>query len=577
VRIYADSETGQQAADMKYRFQWNAPIRISPHDPDTVYITSQYVHRTQDAGVNWDVISPDLTTNNPAYQGYSGGEGITRDNTGVEVYTTVFAFEESPLTPGLLWAGSDDGLIHISRDNGESWDDITPPNMVEGGTVNEIDMSVHDPGRAHVAVYKYREQDYRPYIYQTNDFGDTWTLLTDGTNGIPEDHFVRTVHEDPNRRGLLFAGTEFGMYVSFDDGAHWQSFQLNLPVTPVTDITSKDHDLVLATQGRAFWVLENYSSLSQLDVASASPAHLFEPRPSYRDGGNDPEIQFYIAEGTSGEVTLEITNSAGEVVSSRSGRVQAAGPGSQFAGGGGGRGGFGGGRGGFGGGDRLVAREGMNSVGWNGSWPDIYSVPQGIVQWGGGRGGGPAAAPGTYTVTLTVGDWSQSQTLEFRADPRLDIPQAAYEEQVRFAREVGAEAKMLYDELAQLRSVKEQATRIGEQLAEAGYGNEAMQAAREMVRKLEAVEGELTQLQGEGGQDALNFPGRLDNQLNALYGQVANGDPPVQGGAYERWEDIKDALDPHVEAIHEIYDTDLVAFNEIAGEHGMRVVMPRNQ
>ena len=284
VRIYADAETGQQAADMKYRFQWNAPLRISPHDPDTVYIMSQYVHRTRDQGVNWEVISPDLTTNDITKQGYSGGEGITRDNTGVEVYTTVFAFEESPLVAGLLWAGSDDGLIHISKDNGLTWENITPPSMVEGGTVNQVDISMHDPGRAHAAVYKYREQDYRPYIYQTSDYGESWRLLTTGTNGIPENHFVRTVREDPNRRGLLFAGTEFGMYVSFDDGAHWQSFQLNLPITPVTDMIIKDSDLIVSTQGRAFWILNNFSALSELDLVSDAPAYLFKPRTAYRGG-----------------------------------------------------------------------------------------------------------------------------------------------------------------------------------------------------------------------------------------------------------------------------------------------------
>jgi len=341
VRIYADAETGQQAADMKYRFQWNAPIRISPHDPDTVYIMSQYVHRTRDQGVNWEVISPDLTTNDITRQGYSGGEGITRDNTGVEVYTTVFAFEESPLVPGLLWAGSDDGLIHISKDNGVTWENITPPNMVEGGTVNQVDISMHDPGRAHVAVYKYREQDYRPYIYQTSDYGESWRLLTPGTNGIPENHFVRTVREDPNRRGLLFAGTEFGMYVSFDDGAHWQSFQLNLPITPVTDMIIKDSDLIVSTQGRAFWILSNFSALSELDAVSDAPAHLFKPRTAYRGGGNRPEIQFFIAEGTTGMATLQINNSSGEKVSEFNGRIVTGGP-TQIAGGRGGRGGRGG-------------------------------------------------------------------------------------------------------------------------------------------------------------------------------------------------------------------------------------------
>jgi hypothetical protein len=591
VRSYEDSQTGQQAADMKYRFQWNAPIRISPHDPDTVYHTSQYVHRTRDGGLSWEVISPDLTTDNPAWQGYSGGEGITRDNTGVEVYTTIFAFEESPLTPGLLWAGSDDGLIHISTDNGESWDDVTPPDMVAGGTVNMIDMSMHDPGRAHAAVYKYREQDYRPYIYQTNDYGATWTLLTDGTNGIPEDHFVRVVREDPNRRGLLFAGTEFGMYVSFDDGAHWQSFQLNLPVTPVTDMVFKDHDLVIATQGRAFWVVDNLSALSQLtDEVLAADAWLFAPRVAYTGGLPGPEIFFYVSEDAADLVELDIVGPAGETIVERSGRVTAEGgeaeitvPSfvppefreqfiemvrsgqsfggfdlSQFMGGG------------------LSPAPGINSSGWNARWDAIYEVPQGIVQWGGfGGAAGPIAVPGTYEVRLTMGDFTMTQPLELRADPRIDATAADYEEMLALAREVGNEAKRLYDELATLRSVKEQATQIGRQLADGGYGNEAMQAAGELTGALESVEGELTQLQGEGGQDALNFPGRLDNQYNVLYGAIANGPPPVTSGMRERWQDLQPQLQPLVDRIHAIYDDELAAFNDMVSEHGMRVILPR--
>ncbi len=583
VRIYGDAETGQQAADMKYRFQWNAPIRISPHDPDTVYIMSQYVHRTRDEGVNWEVISPDLTTNDITKQGYSGGEGITRDNTGVEVYTTVFAFEESPHTAGLLWAGSDDGLMHISRDNGSTWSNITPADFPEGGTVNKIDMSAHDPGRAHVAVYKYREQDYRPYIFQTNNYGQSWKLLTDGTNGIPENHFVRAVVENPQLRGMLFAGTEFGMYVSFDDGVHWQSFQLNLPVTPVTDMVIKNSDLVISTQGRAFWVLDNFSALSQLTTDLMSqPAHLFEPLPAYRSGGAGPRISFYVAEGTTGRGTLEIIAPDGETVSERTGRVVAGDPPPAAAGGGGGRGGGRGGRGG-GGGDassRLVARPGINNTSWNGSWPAIYQTPQGIVQWPPGRGGaagGPRAVPGDYTVRLTIGDWSQEQTLRYLPDPRVEATRADYEEQLRFTREVGALGELMYDELLQLRSVKEQATRIGQQLADAGYGNEATQAAGELNRKLEDVEGEITQLQGSSAQDSLNFPGRFDNQVNALYGMIAGGNPPLQGGTYERWEDIRGLLQPMIDRVHAIYESDLEVFNDTAGEHGMRVLMNREQ
>src|SRR5581483_4656209 len=220
---------------LKYRFQRTAPIRVSPHDPRIVYQTSNHVHRSSDGGQHWDVISPDLTTNDPERTSTWGGP-ITREVTSEEIYCTIFAFEESPAKAGVLWAGSDDGRVHVTRDAGAHWDDVTPPQMPQWGTVNAIDPSAHDPGRALVTVFRYRLDDFAPYVFRTNDYGKTWTLLTNGSNGIPKNHFVRVVREDPDRRGLLYAGTEFGMYVSFDDGSHWQRFQLNLPIVPVTDI-----------------------------------------------------------------------------------------------------------------------------------------------------------------------------------------------------------------------------------------------------------------------------------------------------------------------------------------------------
>ena len=253
VTAYPQMHDGTAPRDIRYRFQWNAPIRLSPHDPDVLYHTSQFVHRSTDGGQSWETISPDLTTNNDAYHDIPGGP-IQHDHTGVELYTTIFSFEESPHTAGELWAGSDDGRVHISRDHGASWDEITPRQMPLEGTVNTIELSKHAPGRALLAVYKYRENDARPYIFRTDDYGSSWDLLTDGENGIPGHHFVRVVREDPDRQGLLYAGTEFGLYVSFDDGAHWQALQRNLPVTPITDLAVHEKDLVVATQGRSFWV-----------------------------------------------------------------------------------------------------------------------------------------------------------------------------------------------------------------------------------------------------------------------------------------------------------------------------------
>jgi len=456
-----------------------------------------------------------------------------------------------------------------------------------------IDLSAHDPGRAHIAVYKYREQDYRPYIFQTNDSGTTWTLLTDGTNGIPEDHFVRVVREDPSRRGLLFAGTEFGMYASFDDGAHWQSFQLNLPIVPVTDIAIKNSDLVLSTQGRAFYVLDNYSVLSQLTAeVLAAPIHLFAPSDATQGVGRSAQIAFMVNEVSQTPVHLEIIGPDGVVFFDKEGFVSEDGGGEEeirvpsfvpeeyremfieavkrgdsF--------------GGFdlsvfrGSGEQLSVTAGLNRTSFTGRWPSIYDIPDGTVQWGFGGGIGPAAIPGTYEVRLSMGEWSATETFEFAPNPASTATAAEYEEQLRIAREVGEAAKLLYEELAQLRSVKTQASAIGKQIADAGYGDDVATAASALNQKLAAVEGELTQLEGEGGQDSLNFPGRLDQQFNGLYGAVAGAAAPVSGGVKERWADLQPMLQPLLDQIHEIYATDLAAFNELAGENGTRVLLKK--
>jgi hypothetical protein len=274
VLSYPQLAIGEAAKNLRYRFQWNAPIRISPWDPDVLFHTSQYVHRSTNGGQSWETISPDLTRGDVAKQEYSG-EPITMDNTGVEVYGTIFAFEVSPHERGVLWAGSDDGRVHISRDDGATWTEITPSAMPEWGTVNAIELSPHAPGRAFIAVHRYREDDFTPYIFRTNDYGASWSLLT-RDSGIGAHHFVRAVREDPERQGLLFAGTEYGMYVSFDDGSRWQPLQLNLPVTPITDLQVHHGDLVVATQGRSFWILDDLSPLRQLtDEVARSDAHLW--------------------------------------------------------------------------------------------------------------------------------------------------------------------------------------------------------------------------------------------------------------------------------------------------------------
>lgn len=553
VMVYPESATGQRAADLKYRFQWNAPIRLSPHDPDIVYACSQFVHRSRDGGMSWETISPDLTRNDKAFQDYSG-RPITHDNTGVEVFGTIFAFEESPKVRGLLWAGSDDGLVHLSRDNGKTWANITPAGMPERGTVNMIELSAHDPGRAFLAVHRYREDDFKPYIFRTNDYGAHWDLITDGGNGIPANHFVRVVREDPARRGLLYAGTEFGMYISFDDGARWQKFQLNLPVTPITDLLVYRNDLVVATQGRSFWILDDLSPLHRIDEKTTQArAFLFAPRPAYRAPGFSAEINAWFAEVPKEPVVLEILDAKGNVLRAFSTQAQAEGDtGRRDA--------------------RLSVRRGLNRFAWDGTLEPIFTIPPGTVLWG-GAGGGPKAVPGTYQVRLRAGTFSQSQPLQLLKDPRNSATDADYQEQFELARQVGARIKELYDNLLKLRDVRRQANETAQRLEKGGYGREAIEAARALGDKLTAIEGELTQLRGEGGQDALNFPGRLDNQWVKLYNEVASPDGGPTAGCKQRFEDLKPELARLLGRLQQVFESDLAAFNKLVRDKGAPAVI----
>ncbi len=319
--IGAQSLYGNPASDLILRFQRVSPMATSPHDPDVLYYGSQYVHRTRDRGVTWEKISPDLTAHPECCQGVSG-EPITRDVTGEEFYSTLYAIAESPLEKGVIWVGSNDGPFHVTRNNGKTWTDVTPPDLPKGGRVQYIEPSPHRKGSAYYAVYRYLLGDFEPYLYRTDDYGKTWARLTDGKNGIPADWPTRVVREDPNREGLLYAGTEFGMFISFDNGVHWQPFQMNLPNVPVTDIKIHHNDLIVSTQGRAFWIMDNISSLRELSPQiSSSEPHLFKPRDGYRTrtaaANLGPQIDYYLPPSSS-PVTIEIVDAKGAAVNSYS-------------------------------------------------------------------------------------------------------------------------------------------------------------------------------------------------------------------------------------------------------------------
>lgn len=318
--VGAQSLYGNPARDLIYRMQRVSPMATSPHDPDVLYYGSQYLHRTRDKGLTWERISPDLTAKPACCQGASG-EPITRDVTGEEFYSTLYAIAESPLEKGVIWTGANDGPFYVTRDNGKTWTNVTPKDLPSGGRVQYIEPSPHRKGSAYYAVYRWLLGDYQPYIYRTDNYGKTWTRLTDGQNGIPADWPTRVVREDPDREGLLYAGTEFGIFLSFDNGAHWQSFQLNLPNVPVTDIKVHHKDLVVSTQGRAFWILDNISSLHQITPQlSTSDVHLFHPRDGYRTRVNPtvlgPAIDYYLPAAPGGSVTIEILDRKGTLVNS---------------------------------------------------------------------------------------------------------------------------------------------------------------------------------------------------------------------------------------------------------------------
>ncbi|MFN0084775.1 MAG: WD40/YVTN/BNR-like repeat-containing protein [Blastocatellia bacterium] len=415
--VHPQNRYGHNPKDIRYRFQRVSPMEISPHNPRVLYHASHVVHRSIDEGVTWQVISPDLTANEPDKQVISG-EPITRDITGEEVYSTIYAFRESAREPGILWAGANDGPVSVSRDNGKTWKRVTPKDLPPGGRVQNIEPSPHRRGSAYLAVYRYLLDDWHPYIYLTNDYGATWTRLTDGRNGIPADFPTRVVREDPDREGLLYAGTEFGMFLSLDNGRQWLPFQLNLPVTPVTDIRVHRKDLVLSTMGRGFWILGNVSPLHQITSGTqAAAAHLFRPRAAWRMrsatmGGRaatpdypqpGAHIDFMLAAEPAGDLKIEILDAAGRVI--RTGTSKSNPRAANAA-------------------ERPSAEgdEEMRGPGFGAPAAAPVTKRQGHNRWIWDLrydNAGPLAVPGRFTVRLSAEGWAKTQPLTVALDPRL--------------------------------------------------------------------------------------------------------------------------------------------------------------
>lgn len=576
VVIYPQLQLGQAAKDLKYRFQWVAPIVVSRHDPAVVYHASQYVHRTRDGGMTWETISPDLTTNTPAHQEAAGGP-INHDVTGVEIFNTIFALSEDPRDARTLWAGSDDGRVHITRDGGASWQEITPPGMPRYGTVENIDLSAHRAGRAYVGVQRFRMDDFRPYIFRTDDYGRTWTLLTDGTNGIPAGSPVRAVREDPVRDGIVYAGTEHGVYVTFDAGRRWQSLQLNLPISPVADMRVHRNDLVVATQGRSLYILDDLTPLHQLaEVTRGAAAHLYTPRDAYRiqvgGGGaggieNAPDplpggamMHAWFAAAPDSTTRVDVLDARGVVVRSFTTDTARARELGQPA---------------------LKRTAGAQRVMWDLTYPGPR-VLKGQTIWG--YTGGVKAPPGTYQVRLTAGAVTQTRTFRLLADPRIpEVTQADYEEQFRVASALRDSMNVVNQSLELIRSVATQAKQAVELAGRIGRVADVTPAADELAAKLSGVEGALNQTKSESGQDPIRHAGKLDNQLVELYANVTGDDSYIYGGpegrptrgATERLGDVLREWAPLSAQLRTIIERDVPAFNELLRRLGLgAIVLP---
>jgi photosystem II stability/assembly factor-like uncharacterized protein len=514
--VGAQSLYGNPASDLILRFQRVSPMTTSPHDPDVLYYGSQYLHRTRDKGVTWEKISPDLTAKPDCCQGVSG-EPITRDVTGEEFYSTLYAIAESPLEKGVIWTGSNDGPFHVTRDNGKTWTNVTPKDLPEGGRVQYIEASPHRKGSAYYAVYRYLLGDFQPYIYRTDDYGKSWTRLTDGKNGIPADWPTRVVREDPDRQGLLYAGTEFGVFLSFDNGAHWQSFQLNLPNVPVTDIKLHHHDLIVSTQGRAFWIIDNISSLHQLAPGTIADIRLLKPRDGYRTrvspSNLGPTIEYYFPSAQTGAVTLEILDEKGTVLNSYNSETPPPA-----------------GRGRGAGGDTAPEDPDAPAFRRLGPPPPRVTKVAGLnrVVWDVRNKEGVTLPPGRYQARLKVGNTSLTESFNVLIDPRVaedGVTVADLQEQYEHNMRVREMVNSVNQLVARVREFQQKSSAVG-----ASTGPDAVSRINAVAARL------LTE------PVRYSKPG-LQAHINYLASMTANVDQKIGRDAIERYQVLKKELD----------------------------------
>jgi photosystem II stability/assembly factor-like uncharacterized protein len=553
INVWPDNPMGYSAKDITERFQWTYPVVISPADPSTLYVGSQHVWRTSDGGQSWTRISGDLTRHDPSTMGPSGGP-ITLDQTGVETYATVFTIAPSRLDAKVIWAGSDDGLVNVTQDGGKQWVEVTPRDLPEFARISLIEASPHKPGTAFVAANRYQRNDRAPYVYRTDDYGRSWTKIM---NGIPGDDFARAVREDIRRPGLLYLGTETGIYVSFNGGSVWQSLRLDLPATPVHGIVSTDTDLVIATHGRSFYILDNAAILRQFSPELPSLAtHLFAPPDAMRSVSRGVLIDYYLKSAPD-KVTIDILDAQGQVVNSFTGEAQKDAPapdaaaasdeeGPRFRV------------------PRVATKAGMNRFTWDMRYANAKDFP-GMILWAGSTRG-PIAPPGMYQARVTVGTDSKIQSFAIVRNPKIaGLTDAHLQEQFKLAQQVNQRVSQANEAVIRIRELKKQLDARLAALMTKEKGQSASLARLNtgaLINKLTIVEGEIYQYRNQSSQDPLNYPIKLNNKLAALQGVVEGGDGRPTEQCYAVFKELDGRLTEQIAKLDAIVKTDIAELNK---------------
>ncbi len=552
INVWPDNPMGYGAEGMKYRFQWNFPIFFSKHNPNKLFTGSNHLHMTTNEGQSWEIISPDLTRNDPSKLKTSGGP-ITQDNTSIEYYCTIFAADESPVKEGVIWVGSDDGLVHVTQDGGKTWNNVTPKIMPEWAMINSVEPDPFDAAGCYIAATLYKKGDYQPYLYKTSDYGKTWKKIT---SGIPNDYFTRVIRADPNKKGILYAGTETGIFISYNDGTSWESFQKNLPIVPVTDLTVKNENLIVATQGRGLWIIDDLNPIYELGSTDINTEiHLFSPKNAIRMGGgysakvegegiNHPNgaiINYYVKSVDKKDtISLIFKDDQGKEIIRYSNQSKK---------------------------EKLDVETGSNTFIWNLYYPSAERF-DGMVLWAANLRGA-RALPGSYSVDLVKNGKIISQKFNIVPDPRMESTLEDIKAQFDFVQEVNLKITEAHTAILDIRKLKDQMTPFKDKK---NVDSDVTAMAAKMDSTLNVIENELYQTQNKSNQDPLNFPIKLTNKLGSLNSTTAYGDFRPTDQALLVKKELTDKIDAQLNQFYEIRDKKLPELNNLIRDKNVDVI-----